>query len=49
MLERQAKISVWTGVSSSVEKLDLQTVTSEMVAEFMLVNKAAKDKSWMKK
>lgn len=49
MLERQAKILVWTGVSPAVEKSDLQAVTIEIVAEFMLVDKASRDKAWMKK
>lgn len=49
MLERQAKILVWTGVSPAVEKSDLQAVTIEIVAEFVLVGKAARDKAWMKK
>ena len=49
MLERQAKILVWTGVSPAVEKLDLQAVTIEIVAEFVFVDKAARDKAWMRK
>lgn len=50
MLERQAKILVWTRVSPAVEKLDLQAVTIEVLAKFVvLVDKAASDKAWMRK
>lgn len=44
----QAQILVWSGVSLAVEKLDLQAVTIE-IAEFLLVDKAAKGKAWMRK
>lgn len=49
MLERQAKVLVWTGVSPAVERLDLQAVTIEVVAEFVLVDKAARDTASMRK
>jgi len=50
MLERQAKILVWTGFSPSVEKLHLQAVTTEIVVECaVLVDKTARDTAWMKK
>lgn len=49
MLERQTKILVWTGVSPEEDKLDLQAVTTARAAEFVLVDKAVRDKAWMRK
>lgn len=40
---------VWTGVGSAVEKLDLQAITIAIVAEIVLVGRAARDKARLRK
>lgn len=45
MLERWTKFLGWTGVSPEAEKLDLQAVTAAIAAEFVLVEKAVRDKA----
>lgn len=48
-MERQTKILGWTGVSPEAEKLVLQAVTTAIAAEFVLVEKAVRDKTWNRK